>query len=532
MQKKSVSGKVLKAICVLVVMSLLLSSFAACSGKPNTGNAASTSTSAASESIASTAPALEKYDLKVLTAGDTPPENDLVMQEISKVSEKELNINLSVTYTPWSDYMEKVKIMGAAGDKFDIFLNFLGELQGMISRKQALPLDDYLNNYGPDLKGLIGKSDWDDVTIDGKTYGVPSVYASVGLAALAYRQDLAEKYGITNDLNTLEDIEKYLDTVVKNEKGMIGYAAGVDLGSALVRAIYHGKGFTNENYYSYFGSWSRYAEIDTSVKPYKVVNAFKEPKIKAQAQWAAKAYANGWIEKDILIEKDAVGKFKAGKVAMVPTDLYNLPDIISTLKNNAPEGKVKLFVPYSEAQVYKNGPSCNNFASISTTSGNPERAMMFLNWLRKSQDNYDLYMLGIKGKHWNPVGDDKAELIGVTDMSKRPYNPTPWWTKQMTMDRALTTDEPAYIDALNKWKTMKYEVSPLIGFTVDNANFKVEQGQLETVVQEKYAAVINGIKSTDADFESAMKALDAAGIDKVVAEVQKQLDAWLAKNGK
>lgn len=504
-------------LCLIVVICLFSTLLGGCNSE-------------VSETVANTdAPKLKKYNLDVLTAGITPPDNEIVMKEISKVSEKELSINLNVLYTPWSNYIDKVNLRAASGDKFDIFLCFLGELQGAISRKQVVPLDEYLDRNGTDLRRVINKSDWEDVIISDKTYGVPSVYASIALPALIYRQDLAEKYNI-GKLDTLQDIENYLDVITKNEKGMVGYAAGMDIGYAMVRAIYFGNGFPDVPIISYGGSWTRYVKIDLSKKPYKAVNYFKEPEVKVQAQWATKAYEKGWLEKDILIDKDCKMPFKAGKAAMIPGDLYNLPDIISTLKMNVPDAKVQLFIPYSEKNNYKTGPSTNNIACVSSTSQDPDRAVMFLNWLRKSQDNYDLFMLGIKGKHWNPIGTDKAELIGVTEMSNRPYEPTPWWTKQMTYDRTLTTDQPAYVDALNAWKNMKYTASPVVGFTVDNKNFKTEQVQLETVLQEKYAPVINGVVVGNTDLDDALDAIDKAGIDVVVADVQKQLDDWLKKN--
>ena len=199
-----------KAVCIFTAICMIAAFNGACSSTaPETG-------------ANSGAAMLRKYNLDVLTAGTAPPDNETVMKEISQVSEKELNINLNVSYVPWSGYMDKVNLMAASGDKFDIFLCFLGELQGVISRKQAMPLDSYMDRYGADLRRVIDGRDWEDVTIGGKIYGIPSVYASIGLPALIYREDLAEKYGM-GKLYTLQDIERYMEAITENEKGMVAY---------------------------------------------------------------------------------------------------------------------------------------------------------------------------------------------------------------------------------------------------------------------------------------------------------------------
>ena len=39
---------------------------------------------------------------------------------------------------------------------------------------QSLPITDYLDSYGSDMKSEISESDWKCVTFNGNIYGVPS----------------------------------------------------------------------------------------------------------------------------------------------------------------------------------------------------------------------------------------------------------------------------------------------------------------------------------------------------------------------
>ncbi|MEN2773510.1 hypothetical protein [Acetivibrio clariflavus] len=44
--------------------------------------------------------------------------------------------------------------------------------------------------------------------------------------------------------------------------------------------------------------------------------------------------------------------------------------------------------------------------AVASNSKNPERVLMFLEWLHKSQENYDLFRYGIKDRHYGLKGEN------------------------------------------------------------------------------------------------------------------------------
>ncbi|QGQ99396.1 extracellular solute-binding protein [Paenibacillus psychroresistens] len=528
-----------KFTSLLIIIGLLASFAAGCtkkdSAQPSATTAPETTKQAETAAPADTAapapadtpaPELKKVDLTLLVAGDQPPDQDAVLAEINKRTEKELNINLKVIYFPWADYQEKVKVMAAGGDNFDIYLDFFGNLPSAAARKQSIPLNDLIEKYGQDIKKVIPQSEFDGLSIDGKIQGIPALYPRASLGnSMAIRKDLREKYNIP-EVTSLAIFEQYLDAIKKNEPSMIPFGVGSGrFGAQIGREIDDGKyiyGWGSDAYPAYV--------VDVTSSPYKVMNSFESDTYKKTMEWGRKAYKNGWFEKDVLTQKDDQGLFKSGKSAAAPADMFNINDLVPQLAKNVPGGIVEQVIFKKDMPLFNTGPT-NNYSAISGTSKNPERAMMFLNWLLKDQANYDLYMYGIEGKHYTLKGD-LIELPAGTDLANRPYNPTPWFIYNTKFHRALTTDTPQFSAALAFYKTAQVKDNPLFTFSFNADPVKTEYAQIQKVIEELAMPVLAGVLGTDADYQKLLVQVDKAGMKTVLAEAQKQIDEYLAKNNK
>ncbi len=463
---------------------------------------------------------LKKVPLKILVPGDEPRQQKEVLQEIDKVTENELNINLQAVYIPWGEYINQINLKSAGGELFDIYLSFFNELPGNIARKQCLPLKELLDRYGPDLKKQIPKALWDSITINGELYGIPAVYAMTEMGrGFLVRKDLREKYNLP-EITDAASYKVFLDTIARNEKDIIPM-----LGESL-SFIFPDKSMVGHSLYLLGFDQFPYMYIDIDKKPFKVVNFLKTDLFRELWKENIKAYQKGWMEKDILMDTDREGKFLTGKAASMGGDLYNITDRQNALQKNVPAGEIELAIINREGRWINMYPG-NNFGMISSTSENPERAVMFMNWLRKSRDNYDLYMLGIEGKTYNLAGG-MAEVPQGTDPKDR-YNPTPWFTMHMPYSRNWTTDPPAYTEALEFWNSLKPENSELMGFTYSSDKVKAEKAAVEKVCLEQGRPLQTGLLSSEEDYEKLLDDLDKAGLPAIIEDTQKQLDVYMAK---
>lgn len=521
--------KAVKILSVLIIVSMLAALIVACGNSTSKSSSSTTQGVSATTSTAESAKKLEQVNLTVLTGGDQPdqPGFPAVSDEIAKATADNINVKLDVQTYAWGDYINKVDTMLAAGQEIDIYLTFDGKLQQDADKKQIIPLNDLLSQYGTDLKKVIPTDIWSDGTYKEKIYGVPALYPFIGIDCILIRGDLREKYKLS-PVTDLTSFENYLDAVVKGEKGMVGFDCR-DGGRGYKIADYFLNG--NRDYFQYVSVGYNSVGLIRNTKPYKVENALASPENKKIIDWNRKAYANGWEAKDVLTQKDDSMLFQSGKSAALLSDAYTLNNIAPSMEKNISGCKLEA-VYINDYKNMTRTVKIGNFAAISSISKNQERAMMFLNWTRASQENYNLLMYGIKGKDWVAVDEKTYDIGPGIDPAKKPYSPTPWWFKNMNMDLNTKDSMPEFVKIYTDVLAAKYTTPKLIGFSYDSNAMKAKIAQINTTLLERVAPVLTGIKSSDADYQEAIAALDKAGVPDVLADMQKQLDAWAAVNDK
>lgn len=97
-----------------------------------------------------------------------------ISEAASKITEEKFNTKIEVTRVGFGSYDQQVNLMLASGEKLDLMYQYCGNVTSAISSGQIVPIDEYLDTVGKDLKEQINESDWKCVTFDGGIYGVPS----------------------------------------------------------------------------------------------------------------------------------------------------------------------------------------------------------------------------------------------------------------------------------------------------------------------------------------------------------------------
>jgi len=72
--------------------------------------------------------------------------------------------------------------------------------------------------------------------------------------------------------------------------------------------------------------------------------------------------------------------------------------------------------------------------------------------------------------------------------------------------------------------------SAALGFTFDSSSVKNEYTAVNNVISQFYGALECGSVDPEVELPRFIQALKEAGIDTIIAEKQRQLDAWLAAN--
>ncbi|MBQ8588212.1 MAG: ABC transporter substrate-binding protein [Clostridia bacterium] len=179
--------------------------------------------------------------------------------------------------------------------------------------------------------------------------------------------------------------------------------------------------------------------------------------------------------------------------------------------------------------------SSNTNTAIAASSQHPERAMQVINLMnsKRGKDLINLLTYGIEGKHYEKLNDDQINWLepAIPGSSDNRYGFENWVIGN-TMNTYTTQSDPeGWNEYIHEEINMKAEMSRLRGFTLDTKPIKLELSQYDAKLKE-YAYLDKG---TTPNYKELLKErnqkLKEAGSDKIVAEVQRQIDEWV-KNGK
>ncbi|MBB6734635.1 extracellular solute-binding protein [Cohnella sp. CBP 2801] len=469
---------------------------------------------------------LPPVTLKLVVPGAKSANFDEVMAEVNKRLKADLNTQLDLTFIDFADLNQKTNVMLASGENVDLIFDAPWlHLDSMASQGFYEELTDLLNQYGPNVLKTRPQQMWDANKIDGKIYGVPLGSAYTQARSVFIRKDLREKLGLP-PVRTYDDLEKYLYAVRDKELGITPLIAGGDdvTYSWVNWRIRDDTGVNIRPTNAFGASLMLYYKGNDG----KVYNLFdtKEPQIWNDILDARKLFTDKVMSQDVLTNKSSQSDMQLqNKVAATPEMAFGIPQAFNDkLKQVVPDGEleaVRLFdlTPGSNLSNYK----MDNFICIVKASKHKDRAMMFLDWANK-QENYDLLEHGIEGKNWKAVGDRQYDTLG---------NDGGVVSFQLMLNPALERDWVGTDEETRKYngfiaKADNFSKDIMTGFTFDPTPVKNEVAQFSTIQAKYYNGLFNGALDPD-DYFSKFKAEGEAPLKKIQTELQKQVDAFLAK---
>ena len=162
-----------------------------------------------------------------------------------------------------------------------------------------------------------------------------------------------------------------------------------------------------------------------------------------------------------------------------------------------------------------------------STEAQAKAAVDFMGLLYTDSYLADLWTFGIEGEDFTYITEDGVKKVDNTELGKK-YNHGMWESANAT----IVT--PAKGELANKSDLYKAfnggaETSCAAGFRFDRSPVEAEYTACLNVFDQYGFALENGgVKEADIDSTLAayQKALDEAGYQKILAEFQKQYDAW------
>ena len=446
----------------------------------------------------------------------------LVEEAINEITEKKIATKVDILIFDVSTYAQQINLMVSAGERLDLLHTFYFGITfpGMQSANQLMPLNDLLEEYGQGILEVLKPEYLQTVAFDGQIYGVPLHKDQVSGVHYAMRTDILEELGLLEKaqaISSIEDVEEILEAVKQNTD-LIPLHSGSATGSMHFSPVYLMGEFKEDS--------AGFAKIINDYigvmydDPTKVVNLFETEEFKKSLEIVYEWSQKGYISQDAIATTDS--NKEAVKNNIVFSFFYAAEESTKALKDTGYDMTV--------VTIY-NHPISTSMVNlidwvIPVTSKEPEAAMKLLNLMYTDKEIIDLLNFGIEGVHYEVNENGTYGTIGDAALDPARYPLFAVVANQYLLG-VWETDSPDVRERSMEIND-NAELCPLLGFAADVTDYGNQIAGITSAYNEYFSTLINGagdLETTLADFNAK---LDAAGIDEVVAEVQQQLDAWLA----
>lgn len=436
---------------------------------------------------------------------ETQSDADAVMEEINQLIEPKIGAKLQLVFIDPGAYNEKMNMIMASGTEYDMcFTGYVNNYRTAVKQGGLMPIKDLIETNAPALKGLIPEYAWKAITVDGEVYAVPNVQLYAMPQALFIDKEMVDKYQFDYEsMQTIDDLEPFLQTIKENEPDKYPYQPDFGVGPWTAGIF--------ENVLTGMGELCVRIGDDSC----QVFKNYEQPEyvnaIKKLNDW----YQKGYIRKDIssadtsdAMSIDRTVSFVASYKPGVEKDLENV--------------RHKDFVVKQLSQNYITTNLCEStLIGVSATSQAPDKVVKLIELLHSDKELYNLVCHGIAGKHYQKLDGDFYAPIKESG-----YEPNQDWALGNQFNSYILEGKEANVWEESKKLNDTAAQSKLLGFDFNTEKVVNEIAQC-TAVSGEYKALEKGCLDPEETIRVMSQKLEDAGIDRIIEELQRQIDAYL-----
>lgn len=427
----------------------------------------------------------------------------------------------------YSEYKQRFDLALAGGQQID--LAFGGWVVNLINEANASSiqkLNDLINEHGKELYDSLDEWKWQMCSVGDDIYAIPNDAGfGKGKFAMITHKEYADKY---LDIDKVREtfwsqetfneacydvIEEYLEKLKANgelKKGIsVTYMPGADMRG-----------------YDTVGDRLMVLRNDPE---HKVEYKWMTPEAKLMFQKCAEFFQKGYVREDMLsLEQPRADEGREDGYTVWFTN-YS-PNQEEALSKQ--HGYEMVAIPISEKFFIAASEQASSSTVIPYTAKYPEKAVELLELLNSEEGKelYNLLTFGIEGEHYEKLSDGKiAPFDYATSPTADSKYGLPDYMCGNSFNAYVLKDDPENWDEFVKLeKNDNAERSSLLGFRSNLEPIKVESAQLQAIASEYILPLSTGaIADWEAQYDQFMQKLQAAGVEKVKAEVQKQIDEFV-----
>lgn len=485
-----------KMLSTLLAATMCLTAFAGCGAEPTSKE----------EGPDSTAGEAENTKIIWMVRGSEPKNYESVMAAINKKMAQDINMTLDLRFIEPGDFNTKMQMAMAGGDEWDLCFTsaWANNYVNAAGKGALLELtDEMLNKNAPNIMATIPENLWDGIRVNGGIYALLNyqvMYDQSGYAMLKSAVDECEI-----DVNAIKNWD--------------------DLTAAF--ATFHEK---------YPGKYSN------GIGKFDLAMTFRDKPIATVMSLPFLAYdeQTGKISNTMLFEnsEDALKAAKTWKdEGYVPVDVATLQDdsammregmFISRYERQKPGLEVALkaltghdWVTFPCGQkVINTNAVQSTLTGVNVNSKNPEKAIQMFDYVFGNKEISNMLFFGLEGQDYELVNGRVKKIENGWS--------APAWMLGNQFNAYLMEDDPEDVWEKTMEGNAEAQLDALFGFVSDRTPIETELAQCEAVWGEYKDILYYGLQDYKTVLPEMMDKLEKAGLEKVTAEIQSQVDAFMA----
>ncbi|MDR0669230.1 MAG: ABC transporter substrate-binding protein [Treponema sp.] len=401
---------------------------------------------------------------------------------------------------------DRIQLVASSGEAVDI--TWIGAFDYERFQKQGVFADitDLLSSQTPALWNYVPQMLWNGAKIDGKIYAVPA-YKDTSSTLFGFLDArYARKYNINTNF-TRGDYIREMDAAfraIKAGEGSQFYPMYLAKGGIEVRY------WIGEKFDDLGAGITNLMGVQVDDPNRRVVSILEQPEVREALRIVHRWYQDGIINPD-------APQIEQGPRGVPFTFDQAWPSKAVTI---ALQQGIEEYIPIQLTRPLLTTHSIRgSMLAVGANSRYKTEALKFIELINTDHKFRDMLAYGIEGKHFNYVSPNVIHRLTDTYLAYE-------WAQGTFFNLSVPDNQPA-----NTWDQVRSQnetalASVLNGFSMDISPVQNEISNILAAVQQYYPDLSIGVTDPDVAIPQLLAAIRNVGFDRVMAEAQRQIDAF------
>lgn len=470
---------------------------------------------------AESAPEVKDVIVDLFTYMDIP-DDTAALEAINEIMHP-LGVNVVLEWTTSKQYWTEVPLKIAIGTPVDLIAISDYRVPSFLANGSLMNMDKLFAEYGKDIPTAFGEEyGWllDATMTSNGRYYLPTLQQKFACIYAMFNKEYIDKYSI--DLSTVKsykDLDAIFEVVHQNEPNL-----KILIPATTTFACFNS---TMLGVDEFEGMGDAIGCLMGTDGNFNVVDVYETQEYADMLAVIRSWYEKGYISTDVLTASENVDTYwKTGNAFCCIRQHDALNADLHAAAATSQYGVETVSIPLGAQNCvflrYQN--------AIPVTSANPEGAMILLNELNKNPELVDALYHGKKDVDWFINDDGLLEFYPESSYANNTSGGVMQHFGNFFLATDLSSTYKGYCADLEA-AMANANRSRSLGFMFETDNVAAQYTAVKNVIEE-YKGLEYGTMDPATELPNFIKKLKGAGIDDIIAEKQKQLNDWLAAQGK